>query len=252
MAMTKLAITVCCDPEIVDLVKEYGCVSFVFPSKETHLYLGVKSLKNEAWIRKDFLNTLGLPVSLCRFIDGEPQISKVRKNFLPFARWEELVEKRISSLPQLLKHELLDVIRSVSIEIDKWIKYHSQDWQNFSGACSALYDFKWNSLGKIDLLKTARALIVNETLNIKVRSILASLYGLMDKRTIRKKKPHKIAFYCLLLTEIGIKFQKEWDLSQDGNHYMFYMRQNLFTTVSSELKVLFLNTCSASGILAIQ
>ncbi|GFT44594.1 uncharacterized protein TNCV_2808281 [Trichonephila clavipes] len=242
MAMTKLAVTVCCDPEILDLVKEYGCVSFVFPSKETHLYLGVKSLKNEVWIRKDLQSTVVFPLcGLYKGLNVVPKISKVRKNILPFARWEKLVKKRISSLPQLLQHELLDVIRSFSIEIDKWIKYHCQDWQNFSGACSALYDFQWNSLGKIDLLKTASALIVNETLDIKDRCILASLYGLMDKKTIGKKMPDKIVFICSLLSERVIKFQKEWDLSRDGNYYMYYMRQNLFTTISSERKVLFLN-----------
>ncbi|GFT65277.1 uncharacterized protein TNCV_1559311 [Trichonephila clavipes] len=244
MAMTKLAITVCCDPEILDLVKEYGCVSFLFPSKETHLYLGVKSLKNEAWIRKDFLSIIGFPVGCFsqQIKNFKPKISKMRKNILPFARWEELVKKRISSLPQLLKHELLDVIRSVSIEIDKWIKYHFQDWQNFSGiACSALYDFQWNSLGKIDRVRTASALIVNEMLDIKDRCILDSLYVLTDKVTIEKDVPHEFGVICSILAKTGIKYQKEWDLYIDVIQYNYFMRQNLFTTVSSEQKVLFLN-----------
>ncbi|GFT56517.1 uncharacterized protein TNCV_3508631 [Trichonephila clavipes] len=242
MAMTKLAITVCCDPEILDLVKDYGCVSFVFPSKETHLYLGVKSLKNEAWNRKDFLNLLGFPDRcLSKMLVVGPDISKVRKNILPFAKWEELVKKRISSLPQLLQHELLDVIRSVSIEIDQWIKYHSQDWRNFSGACNALCDFQWNSLGKIDVVKTASALIVNETLDIKDRCILASLYGLMDNRTIRKNVPDKVVLISSLLAENRITFQKGLNPSRNGNHYMHYMPRYLFTTVSSEQKVLFVN-----------
>ncbi|PRD23183.1 UNVERIFIED_CONTAM: hypothetical protein NCL1_47093 [Trichonephila clavipes] len=33
---------------------------------------------------------------------------QIKRNVLPFARWEELVKKRISSLPKLLQHELLD------------------------------------------------------------------------------------------------------------------------------------------------
>ncbi|GFT13824.1 uncharacterized protein TNCV_3022991 [Trichonephila clavipes] len=241
MAMTKLAITVCCDPEILDLVKEYGCVSFVFPSKETHLYLGVKSLKNEVWIQKDSRSIIGFPVVfLCQDIKNNKH--KMRKNILPFARWEELVKKRISSLPHLLKHELLDVIRSFSVEIDKWFKYHSQDWQSFSGiACSALYDFQWNSLGKIDRVRTASALIVNEMLDIKDRCILASLYGLMDKVTIGKNVPVGIGSMCSFLAETAIEFHKEMNLSLDGIHYNCLMRQNLFTAVSSEQKVSFLN-----------
>ncbi|GFT56570.1 uncharacterized protein TNCV_4056661 [Trichonephila clavipes] len=243
MAMTKLAITVCCDPEILDLVKDYGCVSFVFPSKEAHLYLGVKSWKNEAWIQKDSKSIIGYPVGfLCQEIKNiEPKISKMRKNILPFARWEELVKKRISSLPQLLKHELLDVIRSVSIEIDKWIKYHFKDWQSFSGACSALYDFQWNSLGKIDRLRTASALVVNEMLDIKDRCILVSLYGLMDGLMIGKNVWDVIGLICSLLAARRIKFQKEMDVSLEGIQYNYFMRQNVFTAVSSEQKVLFLN-----------
>ncbi|GFY68463.1 uncharacterized protein TNIN_198271 [Trichonephila inaurata madagascariensis] len=247
MAMTKLAITVCCDPEILNFVKNYGCVSFVFPSKESHLYLDVKSLKEEAWIRKDLLIIFyfsDLYVSHALELEAlQSNICKMRKNILPFARWEELVKERIFLLPQLLKHELLDVVRSLSIEIDKWIKYHSQDWQNFSEiARSALYDFQWNSLGKIDLVRTASALIVNETLNIKDRYILASLYGLIDKLPIGKKVPDEIVQMYSKLAERGIKVQKEWDLSREGIQFKYFMRQNLFTEVSSEQKVLFLNS----------
>ncbi|GFX32545.1 uncharacterized protein TNCV_3704191 [Trichonephila clavipes] len=166
----------------------------------------------------------------------------MRKTTLPFARWEELVKDRISSLPQLLKHELLDVVRSISIEIDKWLKYHSQEWLNFSENEISLYDFQWNSLGKIDLLRTASALIVNETVNIKDRYMLACLYGLMDKLPMGKKVPDEIVQMYLDLAKRGIKVQKEWDLSPEAIQFNYFMRSNLFTAVSSEQKVLFLNT----------
>ncbi|GFS44148.1 uncharacterized protein TNIN_363141 [Trichonephila inaurata madagascariensis] len=244
MSMAKLAIAVCRDPEILDFVKDYGCVSFVFPSKEAHLYLGVKSLKEEAWIWKDIL-IQSFFSSLYRHLDFEDHVPSVglgEKNFLPFSRWEELVEERISSLPLLLKHELLDVVRAFSIEIDKWIKYHSQVWEKFSEiALSAPYDFQWNSLGKIDLVGTASALIVNETLDIKDRYILACLYGLMDKMPIGKKVPDEIVQKYSKLAERGIKVQKEWNPSHKGIQFNYFMRQNLFTSVSSEQKVSFLN-----------
>ncbi|GFX32582.1 uncharacterized protein TNCV_3704561 [Trichonephila clavipes] len=248
MSMAKLAITVCRDPEIVDLVKDYGCASFVFPSEESHLYLGVKSLKEEIWIWKNFLlQSYSSSLYLRRvLLDLETHVlglGPCGKNVLPFARWEELVEKRISSLPLLLKYELLDVVRAFSIEIDKWIKYHSQVWEKFSKiARSAPYDFQWNSLGNIDLVGTASALIVNETLDIKDRCILACIYGLMDKMPIGKKVPDEIVQKYSKLAERGIKVQKEWDLSPNAIQFNYFMRSNLFTTVSSEQKVLFLNT----------
>ncbi|GFS61420.1 uncharacterized protein TNCV_4311601 [Trichonephila clavipes] len=135
--MTKLAINLCRDPEILDFVKDNGCVSFVFPSKETHLYRGVKSPKEEIWTWKDILMQSFFSSFYVRHepLDLEDYVTNVspeRRNVLPFARWEELVEEKISSLPTLLKRKVLDVFRSFCIEIDKWIKYHSQVWENFS------------------------------------------------------------------------------------------------------------------------
>ncbi|GFX32563.1 uncharacterized protein TNCV_3704371 [Trichonephila clavipes] len=196
MSVTKSAITVCLDPEILDFVKINGCASFVFPSKETHLYLGVKSPKEEPWIWKDFLtDSVFKQYALPTQGNGVTESSDcvTRKNILPFARWEELVEERISTLPKLLQHQLLDVVRLVSIEIDKWIKEHTKFWREFSEiARSFLYDFQWNALGKIDLMRTARKLIINERADIISRNILATLYGLKDKIPIKDKLPDEI------------------------------------------------------------
>ncbi|GFR12561.1 uncharacterized protein TNCT_67301 [Trichonephila clavata] len=191
MAMTKLAITVGRDPEIMDFVKTNGCASFIFPSRETHLYLDAKSQMEERWISKDFL--ISYTVSNMYMPPGEPYDFVTRKNILPFARWEELVEERIFALPQPLQQELLDVVRSVNIEIDKWIKYHYQFWPK---APEIAYDaqryFQWNSFGKIDRGKTARFLISNVRLNIEDHYILTSLYNLMDKKQREERWPDEI------------------------------------------------------------
>ncbi|GFY66348.1 hypothetical protein TNIN_493141 [Trichonephila inaurata madagascariensis] len=55
MTMTKLAITMCRDPEILNFMKTNGCASFDFPSKLTHLYLQVESPNEETWISRDCL-----------------------------------------------------------------------------------------------------------------------------------------------------------------------------------------------------
>ncbi|GFS61452.1 uncharacterized protein TNCV_4311821 [Trichonephila clavipes] len=207
--------------------------------------MGVKSPKEETWIWSNFLKQTyfsSLYVRHDSYLEGYVLDRHIkRKNILPFARWEELVEERISSLPLLLRHELLDVVRSFSIEIDKWIKYHSQVWNNFSEiARSAPYDFQWNSLGEINLVGTAKALIVNETLDIKDRYILACLYGLMDQMPMGKKVPDEIVQKYSKLAERRIKFQKEWNPSRLGVHFNYFMRLNLFTGANSEQKVFFL------------
>ncbi|GFS61512.1 uncharacterized protein TNCV_4312241 [Trichonephila clavipes] len=234
MAMTKVAINVCLDPEILDLVKDYGCASFVFPSKVAHLYLNAESPVEETWMWKDFM----VEKVLSKFSNlpgrrrsaTQPDDWVTRKNILPFARWEELVEERISSflLPQLLQHELFDVVRTVSIEIDKWIKDHTEDWRKFPEiARCAQYDFQWNSHGKIDRVKTASTLIMNEKLEIEDRYLLAALYGLVDKMPIGEKIPHNIIVKYSNLAE------NRWS-TLDGNvEYSYLKRHAYFLTMSS-------------------
>ncbi|GFQ70740.1 uncharacterized protein TNCT_369551 [Trichonephila clavata] len=100
MAMTKVAITVCLDPEILNFVKISGCASFVFPSKETHLYLDVDNPKKETWIWKDYItknfSDPYVPIERILYADIRLVHDVTRENILPFARWEELVKERIS------------------------------------------------------------------------------------------------------------------------------------------------------------
>ncbi|GFR01152.1 uncharacterized protein TNCT_238171 [Trichonephila clavata] len=194
IAMTNLAITVCRDPKILDFVKSNGCSSFIFPSKVIHKYLKVKNPAKETWKWKDLeqkrylLSQRSVREKKTNEIEWE-----IRKNILPFARWEKLVIERASSLPNPLQHELLDMARIVSIEMDKWIQHHSPIWPNFSEiARNFQYEFQWNSFGKIDPERTTMKLITNEKIDIIGRYILASIYGLTYKIPNQEKVPYEI------------------------------------------------------------
>ncbi|GFR12560.1 uncharacterized protein TNCT_67291 [Trichonephila clavata] len=232
----------------MDFVKINGCASFVFPSKETHLYLDVEIPREETWIWNDFM--LGTDTSRSYFFNRKRGSATyldecvTRNNILPFRRWEELVEERISPLllPQLLQRELLDVVRSVSIEVDKWIKYHSEVWRKSPEiAHSFLYDFQWNSLGKIDLGKTARKLIINEKLEIEDRYILASLYSLMDKRPTEEKVPGEIVEMYSNFPERDTREQPPW-IPFFAIQFNYSMQKDVFISASSKEKVQFLST----------
>ncbi|GFQ72970.1 uncharacterized protein TNCT_200681 [Trichonephila clavata] len=248
MAMTNLAITVCRDPEILDFVKGNGCSSFVFPSKETHLYLEVKSPVTEIWVWKDFLMeeiVTNLYVTHERRNEAnEPDDCVTRKNVLPFVRWEGLVEERISSflLPQLLQHELLDVVRSVSIEIEKWIKDHFLFLKRSADiAYMAQCHFQWDSIGKVDRLKTANKLIMNEGLYIEDRYILAVHYGLMQKISMRENVLGEIVEKYENLPWRGARADNVWREFIGEGDCSYIAQQNFFTRSSSEQKVLCLN-----------
>ncbi|GFT74389.1 uncharacterized protein NPIL_282991 [Nephila pilipes] len=106
-----------------------------------------------------------------------------RESILPFSKWEELVEKKISMsiLPPMLRSELLDVIRSVAAEADRWLKEHfpislrSCEQEQYAQSC-----FQWSSLGKINRLKTAKTLLTNPRLHIDYLYSIAKHYDLME------------------------------------------------------------------------
>ncbi|GFR01148.1 uncharacterized protein TNCT_238141 [Trichonephila clavata] len=235
MAMTNIAITVCRDPKILDFVKSNGCSSFIFPSKVIHLYLKVKNPVKETWIWKDLVAKVNIPSEKSVREKETCEIDwEIKKNILPFARWEKLVIERASSLPNPLQHELLDVARIVSIELDKWIKHHSPIWPNFSEiARNFQHEFQWNSFGKIDRERTTMKLITNERIDIIGRYILASIYGITDKIPNQEKVPYEVVrmyqrrqlplFMSFALIEI--------------NHFR---RKDMFFTAGYEQKVLFL------------
>ncbi|GFS34949.1 uncharacterized protein NPIL_278131, partial [Nephila pilipes] len=186
MAMIKVAIHVCNDPDIQDFVKENGSFSFVFPSDGIQVFLNGAELKSiQTWAWENFFTDSTFLPQVQTYIPNYDEMSPfdMTTSFPPFKTWTDLVEKKMSSflLPRKLQPEMFDVIRLVSLEIEKWIKEHSLILLNsteFTRAAQCY--FQWNSLGIIDRIKTARTLITNESLPIEDRKILALHYGLID------------------------------------------------------------------------
>ncbi|GFT43675.1 uncharacterized protein NPIL_125251 [Nephila pilipes] len=184
MTMLKIAIAVCSDPDLKAFMKENGRVSFFFQSKENEGQLNDETGQAEqTWTLEDYFlegdstHSIGI-----RKADVIPAW-ETREDSQPLGKWEEVVERKISSFsfPQRLRSEMFGVIRSVTAEIDKWIKDHSLVLvDSVEIARSALCYFQWNSLGKIDRVKTAITLITNEILQIEDLNILALHFGLMD------------------------------------------------------------------------
>ncbi|GFY39511.1 uncharacterized protein TNIN_315361 [Trichonephila inaurata madagascariensis] len=236
MSMTKLATLVCRDPKILNFMKINGCASYVFPSKNTHLYLGVKNPRKDVWMWKSLVRDVNLtPYDERSRRDAPDELNwQIKRNILPFARWEELVNKRISSLPKLLQQELLDVIRLVSIEIDKWIKYHSLIWARSSHIARHFqYEFQWNSLGKIDQERTAMKLILNKRLPTRDRCTLCVLYDLTDMIPLQEKVPDEI---------IQTYRRRELPISMAfaGIKINYLKRKDMFATAGCKQKMLFL------------
>ncbi|GFT74431.1 uncharacterized protein NPIL_283161 [Nephila pilipes] len=195
MAMLKIAIHVCNDPDIQKFLKKNGGEPSVFPSNESQVFLEKVGREMEqtsildregTWAWKSVLRDVNFPRNLDFTFtkDKTFRVCDMKKGTLPFKSWEDLVEKKISSfsLPPLLRSEFFDIIRSVTAEIDQWIKDHYRILFHYLHEERSVYCyFQWNSLGKIDRQKTARTLITIEGLHPDDHFNVALNYGMMDQ-----------------------------------------------------------------------
>ncbi|GFT25435.1 uncharacterized protein NPIL_519691 [Nephila pilipes] len=188
MALVKIAVVICNDHEIRAVVKEYGSASFVFPTKESNIFLRkpptaicnkLKQLEiNECQVKALMRGRKSLEKSVLIKAEGAfPEDVRMPKDLLPSKMWERLVRDRISkiSLPRTFRDELFVIVRILTFEIDNWVKDHS----DIIHTCSELLDsLQWKARGKIDRKKTAETLVLNEDLRLSDRYSLSCLYCL--------------------------------------------------------------------------
>ncbi|GFY46746.1 uncharacterized protein TNIN_417571 [Trichonephila inaurata madagascariensis] len=187
MSLFVIAVKICNDLDVKALMKKYGHASFLIPSKEMRIFLN-KKLPKYIPPRKSFgflikyksLSKDSHSMYFPEIINSVPHhhfnAHRFTKNNLPCMMWEELISKKISSLPlpNSMKSKLMPLMRCICMEIDQWQKDHEDifktqciDFQRY---------FCWNSQGKIDRLKTGKSLINDETLCVIDRYNLARLY----------------------------------------------------------------------------
>ncbi|GFQ73597.1 uncharacterized protein TNCT_177201 [Trichonephila clavata] len=173
LALVQIAIRITNDATIVALTDKYGPISHILPDAESRLFL------NETRTMKD--------VGDNRMKVHKPKIHHVIQPKHEFQRspnywWEQLVSIKISTLklPRVMHRRILGVTRAVSLEVDRWLQYHTVLW-TVDPCLDLQSDLVWMSIGKIDRAKTANSLIGNENLDIKIRYILACLYCYEDK-----------------------------------------------------------------------
>ncbi|GFU15421.1 uncharacterized protein NPIL_611171 [Nephila pilipes] len=254
MAMIKVAIHVCNDPDIQDFVKENGSFSFVFPSDTTQIFLNgakLKSIQTWAW------ENCFTEASSNSWIESQvPNYDRLphwdmRTSFPPFKTWTELVEKKVSSflLPRKLHPELLDVIRLVSLEIDKWTKEHSLILKKFTEFTRAAQCyFQWNSRGIIDRIKTARTLIRNASLPFEERNILALHYGLMDDLLAYRSKGLTCGKIVDMLLPTMMRGAGEiWEPFTGESDFNYIAQRNFFNKSTPEQKLECLKTVLSQG-----
>ncbi|GFY46747.1 uncharacterized protein TNIN_417581 [Trichonephila inaurata madagascariensis] len=190
MSFVMIAVKICNDQEVKALMKKYGHASFLIPSKEMHIFLHKElpqytpSPKTYGLLIHEYEDIFCSNVSNSMYYYGisNPVLyhhwneHRFVENILPCMMWEELISKKISSLPlpNSMKWKLMPLVRCICIEMEKWQKDHKDIFQFQSTDFQR--NFCWNSQGRIDRVKTAKSLINDESLCITERYHLARLY----------------------------------------------------------------------------
>ncbi|GFX59831.1 uncharacterized protein TNCV_4130741 [Trichonephila clavipes] len=190
MSFIVIAVKISTDLEVKALMKKYGHASFLIPSKEMQIFLYKKlpqctpSRKTYELFMHESTYLFCSDVSNSMYFFGisnhVPCLyfneRRFTENILPCMMWEELISKKISSLPlpNSMKSKLMPLMRCICIEIDQWQKVHEDIFQ-FQSTDFQRY-FCWNAHGKIDRVKTAKSLINQESICITERYHLARLY----------------------------------------------------------------------------
>ncbi|GFR04111.1 uncharacterized protein TNCT_285321 [Trichonephila clavata] len=169
-----MALTVFNDPEVRHFVNTHDIHNCIWTSDEIESLLGKEpaTLLNNAQVQE---------IRSKRVIPNLSQECKHRftgdgkYHSLPNKQWEILLNQKLSSLslPNMFKKEVAAFVRLVLLESYKWFQDHkpiiksTTNWQNH---------FQWTQDNKIDRQKTAKAIIHDDSIDIRHRFILASNY----------------------------------------------------------------------------
>ncbi|GFY52282.1 uncharacterized protein TNIN_189001 [Trichonephila inaurata madagascariensis] len=214
MSLVVIAVKLGTDLEVKALTKKYEHASFLIPSKEMHIFLNKKlpnyipPLKSYGLLIHKSNYRLLSNYSFSEYFPDIPNSGsnlhinehRFTENNLPCMMWEELISKKISSLPlpNSMNSKLMTLIRCICIEIDQWQKEHEHV---FRFQCiDLLRYFCWNTQGKIDRVKTAKSLVNDESLCITERYNLAQLYFFVSESiSLWEKLPllFKLKVKCL-------------------------------------------------------
>ncbi|GFW29552.1 uncharacterized protein TNCV_1549631 [Trichonephila clavipes] len=179
-------IEICSDSEVKALTEKYGLAACIFPSKEIRKFLNKDSskvssleLQMNAW-KYDFYGYQPSSLKISDITEYYKELnfneSGLTEDALPCIKWEELIARKISNLAlsNCMKRKLTQLIRSLSLEIDKWNNDHSDilirtsiNFQRY---------FCWKSEGIIDRIRTAKSLLDSGPLSIRERFNLACHY----------------------------------------------------------------------------
>ncbi|GFU34175.1 hypothetical protein NPIL_355231 [Nephila pilipes] len=164
IALAKIAIGICYDPEFKAFAQEFEFVkfglsgSFMPPKKTPSLFLqgvnGLKKIKKRItdYVAKARARTTAESVqrnSIEAFLSKDSELKPI---------WEKLIEKKMSevALPKHLQDDLLTAVTGIIWDIFRWTK---ASFDIIPSEEELLNNLSWKSDGEINFMKTANSLL---------------------------------------------------------------------------------------------
>ncbi|GFQ69140.1 uncharacterized protein TNCT_159991 [Trichonephila clavata] len=169
-----MALTVFNDPEVRHFVNTHDIHNCIWTSDEIESLLGKEpaTLLNNAQVQEILLKQVipNLSQEYKHRFTGDGKYHS-----LPNKQWEILLNQKLSSLslPNKLKKEVTSFVRLVFLESYKWFQDHKPIIKSTTNLQN---HFQWTQDNKIDRQKTAKAIIHDDSIDIRDRFILASNY----------------------------------------------------------------------------
>ncbi|GBN60433.1 hypothetical protein AVEN_87774-1 [Araneus ventricosus] len=145
-------------------------------------------------------------------------------------QWKEVemkaVEKLSPFLPSLLRKRVAKVIRPMHDEVHRWKSEHNIFLEQYGARCllcrrCILLYLRWKTDGTIDRTETAKEIVANDSIDPKLRFIMACTYFLEDEILALWEEIEEVDKNMLDSegTNSSVRFWMKWLQNKDINHW---------------------------------
>ncbi|GFR08873.1 hypothetical protein TNCT_655871 [Trichonephila clavata] len=178
MCLSKLALQVFNDPDVKLFTSTHDVHYCIWSSEEIESFLGKEpvTLLNDEQMFHFLL--IGINLSLSQE-KKHRYTGDIKYHSLFDKQWEILLNQKFSTLPlpNKFKKEMVALVRLVLIESYIWFQDHKTTIESTRNLQN---HFHWTQDNKIDRQKTAKAIIHDDSIDIRDRFMLSVLYCFED------------------------------------------------------------------------
>ncbi|GFQ86281.1 hypothetical protein TNCT_315511 [Trichonephila clavata] len=184
ICLSKIALSVFNERDVKQFTSIHSIHTCIGSSEEIEAFLG-----NEPGSLLNYTRVYGITFNASPHFTSQYKhyfTGDLKDHFVPNKQGELLVSKKISTLPlpSIMKKEVMALVQLLFIEYNKWFQDHTRimntPMNNMKYTTNLQNNFHWTQDNKIDRQKSAKAIIADNSIDIRHRFILASFYCFKD------------------------------------------------------------------------